>query len=129
MQPTARPVPQARAIRAASQDAAARADGGEDDRRALKLHLGFQPVLGDVACFGDAFDDDPGLHRKITIEKSGSQTTVVWNPWIAKAAAMADFGDNEWPGMLCVETANAGANAITLGPGKTHSTRAIISVA
>lgn len=72
--------------------------------------------------------DDPGLHRKITIEKSGSQTTVVWNPWVAKSAAMADFGDDEWPGMLCVETANAGANAITLAPGKTHSTRAVISV-
>ena len=72
--------------------------------------------------------DDPGLKRKITVEKSGSQTTVVWNPWIAKAAAMADFGDEEWPGMLCVETANAGANILTLPPGKTHSTRAVISV-
>lgn len=72
--------------------------------------------------------DDPGLQRKVTVEKSGSQTTVVWNPWIAKAAAMADFGDDEWPKMLCIETANAGANTITLAPGKTHSTRAIISV-
>lgn len=71
---------------------------------------------------------DPGLNRQITIEKSGSQTTVVWNPWIAKAAAMADFGDDEWPKMLCVETCNAGANALTLLPGKTHSTRAVISV-
>jgi len=72
--------------------------------------------------------DDPGLHRKITVEKSGSQTTVVWNPWIAKSAAMADFGDDEWPKMLCIETANAAANTLTLDPGKTHSTRAIISV-
>jgi D-hexose-6-phosphate mutarotase len=72
--------------------------------------------------------NDPGLNRKITVEKSGSQTTVVWNPWIAKAAAMADFGDDEWPRMLCIETANAGANTITLAPGKTHSTRAVISV-
>jgi D-hexose-6-phosphate mutarotase len=72
--------------------------------------------------------DDPGQSRKITVEKSGSQTTVVWNPWIAKAAAMADFADDEWPKMLCVETANAGANALTLPPGKTHSTRVIISV-
>ena len=72
--------------------------------------------------------DDPGLKRRITVDKSGSQTTVVWNPWIAKAAAMADFGDDEWPRMLCIETANAGANAITLAPGKTHVTRAVISV-
>jgi D-hexose-6-phosphate mutarotase len=71
--------------------------------------------------------DDPVLKRRITVEKSGSQTTVVWNPWIAKAAALPDFGDDEWPGMLCVETANAGANAITLAPGQTHSMRAVIA--
>ena len=72
--------------------------------------------------------DDPGNRRRISVEKSGSQTTVVWNPWIAKAAAMADFGDDEWPQMLCVETANAAANAITLEAGKSHTTRAVISI-
>jgi glucose-6-phosphate 1-epimerase len=59
--------------------------------------------------------------RKIVIEKSGSDTTVVWNPWIAKAAAMPDFADDEWPRMLCIETANTGANAVTLAPGGTHA--------
>jgi len=72
--------------------------------------------------------DDPGVRRRLIVEKSGSQTTVVWNPWIAKAAAMADFGHDEWPRMLCIETANAGANAITLEPGKTQSMRAVISI-
>jgi D-hexose-6-phosphate mutarotase len=72
--------------------------------------------------------EDAKAKRKITVEKSGSQTTVVWNPWIAKAAAMADFGDEEWPKMLCVETANAGSNAITLEPGKSQVMRAVISV-
>ncbi len=73
--------------------------------------------------------DDPKLKRRITVEKSGSQTTVVWNPWVAKAAAMTDFGHDEWPGMLCIETANAGANTITLDAGKTHSMRAVITSA
>ena len=72
---------------------------------------------------------DPKLNRRLTVEKSGSHTTVVWNPWIAKAAAMADFGDDEWPQMLCIETANASADAITLDPGKSHAMRAVISVA
>jgi D-hexose-6-phosphate mutarotase len=72
--------------------------------------------------------DDPGLQRRVVVEKSGSQTTVLWNPWIAKAAAMPDFGDDEWPRMLCIETANAGANAITLAPQATHTMRALISV-
>jgi glucose-6-phosphate 1-epimerase len=62
------------------------------------------------------------------VEKSGSATTVVWNPWIAKAAAMPDFGDDEWPRMACIETANAGANAITLAPGAKHAMRAIVSL-
>ncbi len=72
---------------------------------------------------------DPVAGRRITVEKSGSATTVVWNPWIAKAAAMPDFGDDEWPRMACIETANAGANAITLAPGAKHSMRAVITVA
>ncbi len=72
--------------------------------------------------------DDASSRRKITVEKSGSQTTVVWNPWIAKAAAMADFAADEWPRMLCIETANAGANAVVLPPGEKHSMRAAISV-
>ena len=69
---------------------------------------------------------DPELARRIVIERSGSQTTVVWNPWIAKAAAMADFGDDEWPRMLCIETANTGSDAITLGPGARHAMQATI---
>lgn len=72
---------------------------------------------------------DPALGRRIVVDKTGSLTTVVWNPWIAKAAAMPDFGDDEWPGMACIETANAGENAITLPPGTSHRMTATIRVA
>ncbi len=75
---------------------------------------------------GTCVIDDRAGGRKIVIEKSGSDTTVVWNPWIAKAAAMADFGDDEWPKMLCIETANTGANAVTLAPGATHAMTAVV---
>jgi glucose-6-phosphate 1-epimerase len=64
--------------------------------------------------------DDPGLQRRIVVSKDNSRSTVVWNPWIAKARAMADFGDEEWRGMVCVETANVGAAAVRLGPGERH---------
>ena len=70
--------------------------------------------------------DDPVLRRRLLVEKSGSGTTVVWNPWTAKAAAMADFGDDEWPRMLCIETANTGANAVTVAPGAQHTMRATV---
>ncbi len=55
--------------------------------------------------------------RRILIERAGSATAVVWNPWVAKAKAMPDFGDEEWTEMVCVESANAGGDALTLGPG------------
>jgi glucose-6-phosphate 1-epimerase len=41
---------------------------------------------------------------------------------------MPDFGDDEWPGMLCVETANVGAQAVTLAPATTHLMTATVRV-
>ncbi len=61
---------------------------------------------------------DAALRRKIRIEKRGSRSTVVWNPWISKAKEMADFGDDEYKKMVCVESGNVAKNQITLGPGK-----------
>lgn len=71
--------------------------------------------------------DDIAGGRRITVEKTDSLTTVVWNPWIAKAKAMPDFGDDEWTGMLCIETANALENSIMLPPGSSHTMGARIS--
>jgi D-hexose-6-phosphate mutarotase len=64
--------------------------------------------------------EDPGWRRRLVVGKQGSATTVVWNPWVAKAKAMPDFGDDEWTGMVCVETANALDDAIHLAPGASH---------
>ena len=44
-------------------------------------------------------------------------STVVWNPWIAKARQMPDFGDEEYERMLCVESGNVASNSISLPPG------------
>ncbi|MFI4861047.1 MAG: D-hexose-6-phosphate mutarotase [Phycisphaerales bacterium JB063] len=71
---------------------------------------------------------DPGLARTIHINKAGSASSVVWNPWDAKARAMNDFGDDEWPGMLCVEPANIAPHAVQLAPGATHTTAATLAV-
>ncbi|MDZ4850237.1 MAG: D-hexose-6-phosphate mutarotase [Pirellulaceae bacterium] len=64
---------------------------------------------------------DPGLKRTISIEPSNSRSTIVWNPWIEKSARMTDFGNDEWPAMVCIETANVGDQAITLETGQSHS--------
>jgi D-hexose-6-phosphate mutarotase len=63
--------------------------------------------------------DDPRLRRKIRITKKGSQSTVVWNPWIAKAHQMPDFGNEEYTRMVCVESGNVASNNIKLAPGQT----------
>jgi D-hexose-6-phosphate mutarotase len=59
--------------------------------------------------------------RTITVSKSGSTNAVIWNPWSIKAAAMADFGDDEWTGMVCVEACNVREGAIRLAPGASHT--------
>jgi D-hexose-6-phosphate mutarotase len=70
-----------------------------------------------------------GGPRTIAVSKQGSASTVLWNPWVAKAASLADFGDDEWPNMLCVETANAAENALTLDPGQTHAMTQVVALA
>ncbi|HEX4342563.1 MAG TPA: D-hexose-6-phosphate mutarotase [Verrucomicrobiae bacterium] len=70
---------------------------------------------------------DTKLNRTIRIEKSGSNSTVVWNPWIEKAKAMADFGDEEFRQMVCVESGNVGQNKITLSPGKAAAMKVVLS--
>jgi glucose-6-phosphate 1-epimerase len=69
---------------------------------------------------------DPGGQRRLVVEKAGSDATVVWNPWIAKAKAMPDFGDDEWPSMLCIETCNVGEHRVTIAPGQSHTMAAVI---
>jgi glucose-6-phosphate 1-epimerase len=72
--------------------------------------------------------EDPGLGRRIRVEKAGSRSTVVWNPWVEKSKAMPDFGDDEWARMICIETANAADNAVTIPPHASHTMTAVISV-
>jgi D-hexose-6-phosphate mutarotase len=68
----------------------------------------------------DCVIEDKGLNRAIRIAKTGSRSTVVWNPWTEKANKMGDFGDHGYRGMVCVESANAFDNLVTVKPGETH---------
>lgn len=64
---------------------------------------------------------DPALGRVLRIRKHGSGTTVVWNPWAEKAAALPDVGADGWTDFVCVEGANVHANAVHLEPGQSHT--------
>lgn len=70
---------------------------------------------------------DPGMNRRIVVEHH-APSVVMWNPWTDKAARLSDFGDDEWPGMCCVETGAIGPNAMTLEPGGRLSMGVTISV-
>lgn len=66
--------------------------------------------------------EDEGLGRRIRIAKSGSLSTVVWSPWVEKAARMGDLGQPDgWREMVCVESANALENAVSIAPGVKHT--------
>ena len=69
---------------------------------------------------GDCVIEDPGYARRIRIAKRGSRSTVVWNPWIDKAAKLGDMGDDGYLRMVCVESANALDNAVLIAPGDEH---------
>jgi len=63
--------------------------------------------------------EDPKFARKIRVEKNGSLSTVVWDPWGAKAQQMPDFGNDEYQRMVCVESGNVGPQSAKLAPGAT----------
>ena len=64
---------------------------------------------------------DSRLARKIRLEKHGSVSTVVWNPWLAKAQQMPDFGNDEYQRMVCVESGNVSSDCIKLPPQETST--------
>ena len=73
--------------------------------------------------------EDPVLRRRTRIRKENSGTTVVWNPWVAKARGLSDLGDDEWMQMICVETSNVSDFAVDLAPGQQHTMKATVRVA
>ncbi len=71
---------------------------------------------------------DPAGGRRIVVAKTGSRSTVVWNPWDEATAKMPDMEPDAWLHMTCIETANVGEDAVTLKAGETHAMRAHYSI-
>lgn len=71
---------------------------------------------------------DDALARVLRIGKSGSDTTVVWNPGPELSHSMADMADDSYRTMICVEAANAGENRVRLEPGERHVMATTIAV-
>jgi glucose-6-phosphate 1-epimerase len=58
--------------------------------------------------------------KTVCVKKTNFPETVVWNPWSEKAKGMSDFGDEEYPNMLCVEAGYVG-KPFTLSAGETFT--------
>ena len=69
---------------------------------------------------------DDNLRRTIRVAKSGSNSTVVWNPWTTQKLP-DDFDPAEHQHMVCVESGNVKQNKISLAPGKTSALKVVLS--
>ena len=67
---------------------------------------------------------DPVLKRIISVEKSGSNTTVVWNP----NKDLAEMSPGQYKKFICVEPANQGDSFISLKPKEKHKISMKVSV-
>ncbi|KAJ2644606.1 hypothetical protein GGF44_000531 [Coemansia sp. RSA 1694] len=64
--------------------------------------------------------------ESIAIRRFNFKDIVLWNPWAEKAAEMSDFGNDEFPQMICVEAGTV-ASEISLRPGQTISCGQILT--
>jgi glucose-6-phosphate 1-epimerase len=69
---------------------------------------------------------DEHLARVIRVEKSGSNSTVVWNPWTTQKLP-DDFDAAEHKHMVCVESGNVKQNKISLAPGKISALKVVLN--
>jgi D-hexose-6-phosphate mutarotase len=76
----------------------------------------------------DCVIQDKGWARSIQMAKIGSRTTVIWNPWQARARQLPDLADQEYRDMVCVETVNTVDDIVTVPPGGEGRLSAVISV-
>ncbi len=63
---------------------------------------------------------DRGWRRVLLISSEGSDSAVLWNPWVDKAKRLSQFADEAYREMLCIETANAGDDFVVLQAGERH---------
>lgn len=72
--------------------------------------------LGNAADIQVQDAEGPGF----LIQRSGSSSVVIWNPWQAKASRLSHFPEQGYRQMLCVEAANTQSDTRLLAPGEVH---------
>lgn len=95
-------------------------DGGQRKQQSGAVTIDQEVDRIYINSTADCVIEDPVLKRRIRIAKTGSASTVVWNPWIEKANKMGDLGDNGYLKMLCVESTNAASDVVSIPAGGEH---------
>jgi glucose-6-phosphate 1-epimerase len=102
---------------------------GETTRRKQKGPLTFK---GEVDSIYDSSNNvllvDDLSGRTLLIEKTGSSSTVVWNPWAGKSAALGDLPNHDYRKFCCIEAAIANDKAVIVMPGTSSILSMRISV-
>jgi len=68
----------------------------------------------------DCILKDKLTSRTLKVSKEGSATTVLWNPWQANSEKMADFPDDGFRHMVCIEAAITANDVQIISPGENH---------
>jgi D-hexose-6-phosphate mutarotase len=109
-------------------DFAAGANGARRVENDLMLRIAKETNRIYLGTTGAVEIRDDNLGRVIRVEKSGSNSTVVWNPWTTQKLP-DDFDPAEHKKMICVESGNVKQDKISLAPGKTTALKVILSSA
>jgi glucose-6-phosphate 1-epimerase len=72
--------------------------------------------------------EDSVFDRKIRVAKSGSKITTIWNPGKDTCATIGDMPNDAYKTFVCIEVVNAFDDVITLSPGDSHTTSAMIGL-
>jgi glucose-6-phosphate 1-epimerase len=96
-------------------------DGNRENRQEGNLTLTKQTDNAYLDAIGTVEILDPVIGRRLVTEKQNSVSTIVWNPWSDGAAALSDFGDEEWHAMLCVEGGNVLGQKVELKAEETQT--------
>ncbi|RXJ73627.1 D-hexose-6-phosphate mutarotase [Veronia nyctiphanis] len=71
--------------------------------------------------------NDASASRRITVDNTGNNCVVVWNPWKTLSSSMADMSDDGFRTMVCVESADYNSS-LTLQPDQSHAITTEISL-
>jgi glucose-6-phosphate 1-epimerase len=71
---------------------------------------------------------DSAFRRRIKVGKKGSKVTTVWNPGAETCTNIGDLPDDGYETFVCVEATNAFDYPVSLNPGESFETSAIIGI-